>query len=288
MAQDEVRRRGYRQLTVGFNWVYRLDPATEESFWSHLARPRPGRVCGRRGLGGARRLPRHVLPPGHDTGRRTRRDGERDVEPAPLLAAEGGDRGPCPDPRGGERLADRAGRPEDRQVDAMRVMVGAVHDFRGTFNVTDYRWFDLRDHNTASANFQHHYGLLRDDYSPKPAFEVYRRLVGALARREVAPARTRRPRPRPAAAGAPGASGRATVPEAPGPRRGLRRGRAASPGSPSRWAAAGDGDRQPASRSRGLRVPRSRLTRVYRVRAVARLRDGRRTTLARTLRACPR
>jgi hypothetical protein len=63
-------------------------------------------------------------------------------------------------------------------------MVRAVHDFRGTYHVTDYRWFDLRDHNTASANFQHHYGLLRDDYSPKPGFNVYRRLVDELARRE--------------------------------------------------------------------------------------------------------
>ena len=53
-------------------------------------------------------------------------------------------------------------------------MVGAVNDFRGTYDVTDYRWFDLRDHDTASPNFQQHYGLLRDDYSPKPAFEAYR------------------------------------------------------------------------------------------------------------------
>ena len=62
-------------------------------------------------------------------------------------------------------------------------MVGAVHEFRGTYNVTDYRWFDLRDHNTGSQNFQHHYGLLRDDYSAKPAFAAYRELVLRLARR---------------------------------------------------------------------------------------------------------
>jgi hypothetical protein len=58
-----------------------------------------------------------------------------------------------------------------------------VHDFRGTYNVTDYRWFDLRDHNTSSQNFQQHYGLLRDDYSPKPAFGAYRELVRRFARR---------------------------------------------------------------------------------------------------------
>jgi hypothetical protein len=74
------------------------------------------------------------------------------------------------------------GRPEDQQVDAMRQMVGAAHDFRGTYHVTDYRWFNLRDHNSAGPNFQQHYGLLRDDYSAKPAFAVYRRLVDRFSR----------------------------------------------------------------------------------------------------------
>jgi hypothetical protein len=59
----------------------------------------------------------------------------------------------------------------------MRQMVGAVHDHAGTYHVTDYRWFDLRDHNSSSTSFQHHYGLLRDDYSRKRAFHIYRGLV---------------------------------------------------------------------------------------------------------------
>jgi hypothetical protein len=74
------------------------------------------------------------------------------------------------------------GRPESEQVRALRQMVGAVNDFRGTYNVTDYRWFDLRDHNSSGPNFQQHYGLLRDDYSPKPAFGAYRDLVRGIAR----------------------------------------------------------------------------------------------------------
>jgi hypothetical protein len=73
------------------------------------------------------------------------------------------------------------GRSEDRQEQAVRLMVRAVHRFRGTYNVTDYRWFDLRDHRTSSHNFQQHYGLLRDDYTRKPAFGAYWRLVGELA-----------------------------------------------------------------------------------------------------------
>jgi hypothetical protein len=73
------------------------------------------------------------------------------------------------------------GRSESEQVRAMGEMVGAVDAFRGTYNVTDYRWFDLRDHRTSSLNFQHHYGLLEDDYTPKPAFDLYRGLVSQLS-----------------------------------------------------------------------------------------------------------
>jgi hypothetical protein len=74
-------------------------------------------------------------------------------------------------------------RSEARQVEAMKTLVQAVQDFRGTFNISDYRWFNLRDGDSTSPNFQVRYGLLHDDYSEKPAFAVYRDLVGALSRR---------------------------------------------------------------------------------------------------------
>ena len=75
------------------------------------------------------------------------------------------------------------GRSTATQAEALREMVGAVNRFRGTYGVTDYRWFDLRDHLTRDPNFQRHYGLLEDDYSPKPAFAVYRGLVRRLDHR---------------------------------------------------------------------------------------------------------
>ena len=74
-------------------------------------------------------------------------------------------------------------RTDGEQARALEAMVRAVSGFRARFNITDYRWFDLRDHRTSSPNFQHHYGLLTDDYAPKPAFAAYRRLVAQLARR---------------------------------------------------------------------------------------------------------
>ena len=64
----------------------------------------------------------------------------------------------------------RARRPSRSQ--ALRDMVGAVHDFRGTFNVTDYRWFDLRDHNS------------REGELPVAVRAAARRLLGEAGVRE--------------------------------------------------------------------------------------------------------
>ena len=61
-------------------------------------------------------------------------------------------------------------------------MVRAVHDFRGNYNVTDYRWFDLRDGDSSNPNFQQQFGIMRDDYSPKPAFDVFSFHANAMGR----------------------------------------------------------------------------------------------------------
>jgi hypothetical protein len=59
--------------------------------------------------------------------------------------------------------------------------VTAVSAVRSRLGVTDFRWFDLRDADSSSTSFESQYGLLRDNYSPKPAFAVYRELVARLS-----------------------------------------------------------------------------------------------------------
>jgi len=72
----------------------------------------------------------------------------------------------------------------DRQVEALETQVRAFHDFRGTYNVSDYRWFNLRDGDSTSPNFQVQYGLMTDLYEEKPAFARYRDLVAELSVRD--------------------------------------------------------------------------------------------------------
>ena len=75
------------------------------------------------------------------------------------------------------------GRTEAAQVRATREFVRAAVDYRGTYGISDFRWFGLRDNNSRGPNFQSFFGLLRDDYSPKPAYGLYRRLVARHGRR---------------------------------------------------------------------------------------------------------
>lgn len=56
----------------------------------------------------------------------------------------------------------------------------AIYEHRSRFNITHYEHFALRDANSANAGLLSQFGLLRDDYRPKPAFERYRQLIAEL------------------------------------------------------------------------------------------------------------
>ena len=180
-AHRLARRLGFDQLKVGFNWAYRTDPSRESSFWTYLRDHGGKRFVRAVDWVGLDAYPGTVFPLLEPPVGEGYRDGMVNAMsqlrecfmPIPGL----GRKVPIHVEENGWPTGP--GRPEDEQVTAMRQMVGAVSDFRGTYHVTDYRWFDLRDHNTSSENFQHHYGLLRDDYSRKPAFRVYRGLVAS-------------------------------------------------------------------------------------------------------------
>ena len=193
-GHDEAQRLGHRQLEMGFNYLYRLDPPSDIAFWEHLRDAGGPRFIAALGWLGLDVYPGTFYPPASAPG------SERDTmvnafsvlrcfaeipgvpESVPIHVQENG------------FPTDLAARTYERQAQALETMVRATHDFRGTYNVSDYRWFNLRDADTASPNFQQHYGLMEDDYAPKPAFDRYRALIAELAQPQAAP---------PASAGAP-------------------------------------------------------------------------------------
>ncbi len=80
-------------------------------------------------------------------------------------------------PTGPDRPGDAA------QARALSAFVHTAVHYRGTYNITDFNWFDLRDNNSHGPNFQSYFGLLRDNYSPKPAFGAYRKLIARYGAR---------------------------------------------------------------------------------------------------------
>jgi len=181
-AKDEAERRGHDQLEIGFNWFYRTDPDNEREFWGYL-RDRGGEpFLDALDWIGLDAYPGTFFPPVEPT-LNDYRDGmvnamstmrclariPRIPTSVPIHVEENG-------------WPTAPGRSPAMQARVANELVRAVHDFRGTYNVSDFRWFNLRDADSSDPRFAQQYGLLRDDYSDKPAFGVYCRLVAALSR----------------------------------------------------------------------------------------------------------
>ncbi|MFL5782043.1 MAG: hypothetical protein ACJ760_12090, partial [Thermoleophilaceae bacterium] len=185
-AKDEARRRGFDQLEIGFNWAYRNSPSEDQSFWNYLRDHGGRRFVGSLDWVGVDAYPGTFIPPANSPG------GERDALVNAFTSFRCYSRGAGIPKRIPIHVEENGwptgpGRTYARQAQAMDTMVRAVHDFRGTFNISDYRWFDLRDSNTTSPNFQQQYGLMTDEYVPKPAFALYRKLATGLGARNPRP-----------------------------------------------------------------------------------------------------
>jgi hypothetical protein len=182
-AKGEAHADRAGHVKVGFNWAYATDSG-ERGFWRYL---------------------------GHHGGRRFLADLDwvgLDVYPGTWGPALGG-RGLAADTTG---FVDKAlhavratymplagiphamalrvsetgyptgpGRTDAMQVTIMKAAIEAIYHARGRYNITGLSWFDLRDADSSSPSFESQYGLMRDDYSPKPGFGAYRALVAKLS-----------------------------------------------------------------------------------------------------------
>ncbi|MFD7003801.1 hypothetical protein ACFWA5_48110 [Streptomyces mirabilis] len=81
------------------------------------------------------------------------------------------------------------GRSEQQQAAVLETVVRTVAALVADLNIDGYSFFALRDADSTAEGLFHRFGLLRDDYTPKPAFETYRRLINELGNSRVMPAR---------------------------------------------------------------------------------------------------
>lgn len=74
-----------------------------------------------------------------------------------------------------------AERSYEQQAEAIESIIRTVNEYRGNYNVTHYELFDLRDADSSNTSIFSQFGILRDDYTPKPAFDVFRKLIEELS-----------------------------------------------------------------------------------------------------------
>jgi hypothetical protein len=188
-AHDELTRRGWAQrVRLGFTFAYRFNPGRDVAFWQYLREHGGARFRAALGFVGLDDYPGTfyppVLVPGSPTGSSP---GEALAEAAatmrrcylpmgaiprsvPLWVTENGY------PTRGGQLG------ESEQASALTEMVTAAHEVAATYGVTDYRWFNLRDNDSAGTGMFDTDGLLRDDYSRKLSYAALRSLMGHFSR----------------------------------------------------------------------------------------------------------
>ncbi len=191
-AHDEARRDGLPGLRFGFTYAYRFSPQGDAGFFTYLRTH--GGAALQRALGfvGLDFYPGSVYPPAMAPGEHYRSE----------LAQAAGVLRDCFAPLGGiganipiwitENGIPTGTQSESQQAAALAELVRAAQAYSATFNISDYRWFNLRDSVTGSpvgligASFATD-GLLRDDYSAKPSFGEYRALIAQLGAHSSSP-----------------------------------------------------------------------------------------------------
>jgi hypothetical protein len=176
-AKDKARRGGYPGLRVGCNSAPLLGP--DSTFFTDLTRAGGGQFVADLDYIGLDFFPdvfRPVAPDRLAAAVQGLLEAHRreNLAPAglghlPLVITEHGwPTGP--------------GRTPQRQAEVLRTVIDVITRSAEALNITGYIHHTLRDARSAGSGLFCQFGLMTDDYTPKPAFPVYRDLIDALSR----------------------------------------------------------------------------------------------------------
>jgi hypothetical protein len=176
-AKKEAKKIGANQLRIGFNWFWRTDPLNESRFWTGLRDHGGQPFASSVDWVGLDVYPGTYFPPlvTPQMAKGSLINALSVLRQCYMPIAGLGQKIPIHIEENGWPTGP--GRPDGEQANLIDTMIRTFHDYAGTYNVTDYRYFALRDADSRSLNFQQHFGIMRSDYTPKPAFDVYQALV---------------------------------------------------------------------------------------------------------------
>lgn len=173
-AKHEARRLGYDQLSTGFNYAWRFgDP--DADFWRAVGAAGGKRLRRATDWVGIDAYPGTFVPANVEDPGDAVLEAVAQVRECYMPLAGFGKRTPIHLEEIGYPTGP--GRSEEAQAATLSDLVRTLDRYRGTYGITNVNWFGLRDNNSQGPNFQSFFGLLDDDYTPKPAFSVYRKLI---------------------------------------------------------------------------------------------------------------
>jgi hypothetical protein len=82
-------------------------------------------------------------------------------------------------PTGKNPITNRE-RPYEHQSTVLEIIIRTIYKLRSELNISHYELFGLRDADSTKEDLFHQYGILWDDYSPKPAYYTFKKLIQEL------------------------------------------------------------------------------------------------------------
>jgi hypothetical protein len=185
-AHRALRRRGWaHRVAVGFTYAYRFSPTGDADFFRTIGQLGGDRFRRALGFVGVDDYPGTVYPPAlapGDTAGHELAIAVATVRACYLPLAHIGRSTPIWVTENGFSSA-RPQHSDAKQRLQLRSMVNTLHRIAGSENVTDYRWFTLRDNSSTGTGTFDQDGLMTDHYQPKPSFVTFRRLIRRDTRR---------------------------------------------------------------------------------------------------------
>ncbi|HEX8123344.1 MAG TPA: hypothetical protein VF549_18975 [Solirubrobacteraceae bacterium] len=180
-AREELDAMGRQDVQLGFSMMWRWRPDGDRKFWEDIGAKGTPAFRAAVDYVGLQIYPGLVYPPAPQPGRSA---GDEIVEALTLLRN-------CYMPKGklGPEVstwisengyATNLGRSEESQVADLRSTLDVVSKWSGELGISDYRYFNLRDNDSDGSDLFAAVGLLRDDYSRKPAFATFGGAVAQL------------------------------------------------------------------------------------------------------------
>lgn len=65
----------------------------------------------------------------------------------------------------------------EQQASVLEMVIRTIKRLRHELHITHYELFGLRDADSSNANIFYQFGIMRDDYSAKPAYATFKRLI---------------------------------------------------------------------------------------------------------------